>query len=90
MSTAGPWACRLLDGMSKFRAPVEWLSWTFSDELALVAMLVNAELISVLPLITAALSKSGGRVSHSIRGECDGFPVEASSDAPWLVCEGIV
>lgn len=75
-------ACETIDKMSELRALVEGLNWTVSGQRARVVELVNAESICVLLVITAALSESEGTVSEAICHVYDGFPVEASSDAP--------
>lgn len=53
-----------------------------------VAGMVEADLVLVPLVISASLSESEGSVSEAIRDVLDGFPVEASSDAPGLSAGG--
>lgn len=72
----------MLDNRSEIRTLVEGLQLTVGSECACVADLVNAQLI-LLPLVgTAALSSSAGMVSDSISSMCVGFSVKESSSTP--------
>lgn len=74
--------------MSEVRVFFKRLIWTFSGECACVVMLVDAELVRVRSVITAALSENEGTISEAICDVRRGFPVEASSDVPSLSAGG--
>lgn len=70
--------------MSELWVFVEAWSWPISGKCPRVAGLSDAKLVCVQSVITAALSESEGTVSEAICDVHDGFPVEASPDAPGL------
>lgn len=76
------WSCETMDKISKLQALLEEPDRSVGGERARVAGLVDAELVSVAPVINKALSGSEGMVSEEICDVHDGFPVNWSSDAP--------
>lgn len=65
--------------MSELQALVEGLKCTIAGECARAAWLIDAQLILVRYIMTAALLDSEGRVSNAICHVCDGPLVDVSS-----------
>lgn len=82
MNTPEAWAYNTLDKMSELWALVKGLNRTLGGECVRVLGLIDAELVRVWPVITAAQSKSEGMVREVIYDGCDSFSAKASSDAP--------
>lgn len=71
----------LSDEMSKIRAPIKGQNRTVGGEHVHIAGLVDAELVPIRLVISAALSERESTVSKAICHVRDGFPVQNSSDA---------
>lgn len=68
--------------MSELRILVKRLNRTIGGERACLAGLVDAELVRIRSVITAAILESERMVSEAICDVHDGLPAEASSDEP--------
>lgn len=73
-------ACNALDKMSRLLAFVEGLNRTVGGRRACVVGLINAEMVRVWSVITAALLESKGTFREAMCDVHDRFPVEASFD----------
>lgn len=87
-NTMEVWDSETLDKVYTLRAVVEGLNWTVGGGHALVARLIDAELVRVPSFITAALVKSRATFNKAIYGVHEGFAVLASSAVPGPSAEG--
>lgn len=81
-------ACETLDKMFKLRVLLGGLNRTLGGKRACLAELVDATLIRVKVVSTAALYETGGSVSKAICDMPEGLRVQASSEAPRLCASG--